>query len=177
MVEVLQDQVEGFQVLLDIGACEVEGTDEVLRVLVVHFVQNAAPFCGQAFDSLHALRLDHFNELFCEFLLTLVVLSPDAGELTHDNGLVFRSFIQQQCQFLLKGNLLWRWGFLEELPVDKLGELLKELCLEVVNFDGFVDLLNEAVLKVRVFVDDASIKHNTVVEGHILADLAVLADD
>ena len=30
VVEVLQDQVKGFQVLLDIGACEVEGTDEVL---------------------------------------------------------------------------------------------------------------------------------------------------
>lgn len=45
MVEILQDEVEGFQVFLDIGACEVEGIDEILGILVVHFVQNAAPFC------------------------------------------------------------------------------------------------------------------------------------
>lgn len=29
----------------------------------------------------------------------------------------------------------------------------------------------------RIFVDHASIKHNTVVESHILADVAIFADD
>lgn len=45
------------------------------------------------------------------------------------------------------------------------------------DLDSFVDLFNEAVLKVRVFIDHASIKHNTVVEGYIFADVAILADD
>lgn len=127
MVEILQDEVEGFQVFFDVGACEVKRTDEVLGILVVHFVQNAAPFCGEALDTLHALRLDHFNEFLSELLLALVMLPPYSGKLAHNNRLVLWTFIQQQCQFLLKSNLLRRRGFLEELPVDNLRELLEQL--------------------------------------------------
>lgn len=127
VVEILQNEVEGFQVFFDVGACEVKRTDEVLGILVVHFVQNAAPFCGEALDTLHALWLDHFNELLGELLLALVVLPPYSGQLAHNNRLVLWTFIQQQCQFLLKSNLLRRRGFLEELPVDNLRELLEQL--------------------------------------------------
>lgn len=105
------------------------------------------------------------------------MLSPNTGEFTHNNGLIFWTFIKQKCQFLLKSNLLRRRSFLEELPVDNLHELLEELRLEVVNLDGFVYFLNETVLKVRVFIDNTSFKDNTVVEDHIFADMAILADD
>lgn len=126
MVEILQDEVEGFQVFFDVGACEVKRTDEVLGILVVHFVQNAAPFCGEALDTLYALWLDHFNEFLSELLLALVVLPPYSGQLADNNRLVLWTFIQQQCQFLLKSNLLRRRGFLEKLPVDNLRELLEQ---------------------------------------------------
>lgn len=177
VVEILQDEVEGFQVFFDVGACEVKRTDEVLCILVVHFIQNTAPFCGEALDTLHTLGLDHFNELLSELLLALVMLSPYTGQLAHNNRLVLWTFIQQQRQFFLKSNLLRRRGFLEELPVDNLRELLEQLWLEVVNLDGFIDFFNEAVLKVWIFVNDASIKHNAVLEGYIFADVAIFADD
>lgn len=120
MVEILQDEVEGFEVFFDVGACEVEGADEVLRFLVVYFVQNAAPFRCEALDSLNALRLDHFDEFLRELLFALVVLPPNTGQLTDNNSLILWTFVQQLGQFLLKSNLLRRRGFLEELPIDNL---------------------------------------------------------
>jgi hypothetical protein len=58
VVEVLQDEVEGFEVFFDVGAGVVQGVDDVLLVLVVHLVQDASPDLSEVLNSLHALRFD-----------------------------------------------------------------------------------------------------------------------
>lgn len=58
MVEVLEDQVECFEVFFDVGAGVVKRVDDVLLVLVMDFVQDASPKLSEALYSFHSLWLD-----------------------------------------------------------------------------------------------------------------------
>ena len=62
---------------------------------------------------------------------------------------------------------------MKKLAVNQPFILFKKIVFEVVNFSGFIDFFNEAILKTSILVESASVEHNAILQANVFIYYAI----
>lgn len=83
MIIVLKNKVECFEILFDSRARVVKRSDEIFFLFMVNFEKDSSPLLSKILYSLHSLRLQNLDDLFCELALTFGEFFSDSDQLAH----------------------------------------------------------------------------------------------
>jgi len=140
-IKVLEEDVEGVEVVLNLSAGEVEGVDGFALLFMVNLEDDTSPLLSKRVDPFRPLGSQRPHHLSRELGLRFLELLPDPDQLTHQNSLLFRLITEQMLELILKGDLLGFRSGLEDLLVDQCNSVLLKLVPVAMNFESVVDLL------------------------------------